>query len=160
MRAPATLSWQLLRRSGGRGLLMASLSVFAVAVSTALLLLTLGVNHGFAERAERESWLNPVEAKGDAAAIQAVSTDFVRGQPIAVVDLAALKRRRSRAARNERFPEPGEVWMSPALAKLSGDLPPDQLKDRFGKGSGDRISGTLGRQALECIRINWLWSWA
>ena len=150
MRASIILSWHLLRRSGGRGLLVAGLSVFAVAVSTALLLLTLGVNHGFAERAGRESWLHPTEAKKSATAIQSVSTDFVRGQPIAVVSLASLKGKTPVPPGMARFPEPGEVWMSPALKKLSGDLPPDQLKDRFtGKGSGNRVAGTLGKQALE-----------
>ena len=148
----AALAWRLLRRSGGRGLLMAGLSVFAVAVSTALLLLTLGVNHGFAERGERESWLYPVEAKGDAAAIQAVSTDFVQGQPIAIVDLAALEDPSGDAPAPpgmQGFPEPGEVWMSPALADLSRDLPPDQLADRFDmEGSGNPVAGELERQSL------------
>lgn len=152
MRSAVALAWQLLRRSGGSGLLMAGLSVFAVAVSTALLLLTLGVNHGFAERAERESWLNPVEAKGDAAAVQAVSTDLVRGRPIAVVDLAALETPNGDAPAPpgmQRFPEPGEVWMSPALADLSRELPPDQLADRFEtEGSGSPIAGELERESL------------
>ena len=150
MRAAATLTWRLLRHSGGRGLLVAGLSVFAVAVSTALLLLTLGVDHGFAERAGRENWLHPVAAKGEATAVETVSTDFVRGRPIAVVDLAALKGKAPAPPGISHFPRPGEVWMSPALAKLSGELPPDQLKDRFaGKRSGDRVAGTLGQQALE-----------
>ena len=152
----AALAWNLLRRSGGRGLLMAGLSVFAVAVSTALLLLTLGVNHGFAERAEREDWLNvsldgpdPAALKRDAIAMQTISTDFVRDQPIAVVSLAAESSKAPVPPGMSHFPQPGEVWMSPALAKLSDDLPPDQLKDRFAGGrSDDRIAGTLGRQAL------------
>ena len=150
MRASVTLAWQLLRRSGGRGFIMAGLSVFAVAVSTALLLLTLGVDHGFAARAGRESWLNPSPAGGNASAIETVSTDIVRGRPIAVVDLAALKGKSAVPPGMSHFPRPGEVWMSPALAKLSGELPPDQLKDRFaGKRSGNRVAGTLGQQALE-----------
>ena len=150
MRAAIALSWRLLRRSGGRGLVMAGLSVFAVAVSTALLLLTLGVDHGFAARAGRESWLHPVAAKGEATAVETVSTDFVRGRPIAVVDLAALKGKAPAPPGMPRFPHPGEVWMSPALAKLSGELPPDQLKDRFtGERSDDLVAGKLGQQALE-----------
>lgn len=150
MRASAALAWRLLRRSGGRGLVMTGLSMFAVAVSTALLLLTLGVNHGFAERAGRESWLHPIAVKKDATAIQAVSTDFVRGQPIAVVNLAALKGKAPTPPGMSRFPRPDEVWMSPALAKLSGGLPSDQLKGRFvGERSGNRIVGTLDPRALE-----------
>lgn len=150
MKAAIVLAWRLLLRPGGRGPLMAGLSVFAVAVSTALLLLTLGVDHGFAGRGGRESWLHPVEAKKNATAIQAVSTDFVRGRPVAVVDLAALKGKAPAPPGMPHFPRPGEVWMSPALKELSGELPADQLKDRFtGRGSSNRIAGRLGRQALE-----------
>lgn len=146
MKAVPALTWRLLRGSGVRGLLTAGLSALAVAISTALLLLTLGVDHGFAERAQRESWLHPTAAKGDAAAIQAVSTDFVRGRPIAVVDIAPLSGDAPAPPGMSRPPKPGEVWMSPALAELSKDLPPDQLARRFGDNGGQ--AGLLGQKAL------------
>lgn len=144
MRAVPILAWRLLRGSGKRGLLTTGLSAFAVAISTALLLLTLGVNHGFGERAERESWLYPQEATDNASAIMAVSTDFVRGRPIAVVNLAVLNDDAPTPPGMIHFPEIGEVWMSPALAGLSRELPPDELAQRF----GSPITAELGREAL------------
>lgn len=147
MRAVPGLAFRLLRSSGG-GLLSAGLSALAVAVSVALLLLTLGVNHGFSERAAHEAWLNPSPAGENASAIEAVSTDIVRGKPIAVVDLAKLKGagKIPLPPGMSRFPKPGEVWMSPALAKLSRELPQDQLADRL--RSLGTLSGTLGKDAL------------
>ena len=148
MRSLPGLALRLLRGSGGGGILSAGLSALAVAVSVALLLLTLGVNHGFSERAERESWMNPVGVGSDAAAVQAVSTDFVRGRPIAVIDLAALDGGSGLPTPPGmgRFPEPGEVWTSPALAELGRELPRDQLANRF--GGPEAPTGVLGEDAL------------
>lgn len=148
MRSIPGLAFRLLRGSGGGGMLSAGLSALAVAVSVALLLLTLGVNYGFSERAERESWMNPTGAGSDATAMQAVSNDFVRDEPIAVVELAALKGKGDAPIPPgmSHFPEPGEVWMSPDLAKLARELPRDQLADRFGDPKAR--SGILGRDAL------------
>lgn len=148
MRPVPGLAFRLLRGSGGGGMLSAGLSALAVAVSVALLLLTLRVNHGFSERAGRESWMNPAGAGSDAAAIQAVSTDFVRGRPIAVIDLAALNGDSGLPTPPGmgRFPEPGEAWISPALAELGRELPRDQLANRF--GGPEARSGVLGEDAL------------
>ena len=151
MRVVPGLAFRLLRGSGG-GLLSAGLSAVATAICVALLLLTLGVNHGFSERAERESWLNPLEnpsAVGkDATALQAVSTDYVHGDPIAVVDLAATNDTEDAPTLPgmDRFPGPGEVWMSPALTELARELPSDQLADRI--RTLGTTSGVLGDDAL------------
>lgn len=148
MRPIPGLAFRLLRGSGGAGMLSAGLSALAVAVAVALLLLTLGVNHGFSERAERESWMNPDWVGSDATAVQAVSTDFVRGRPIAVIDLAALNGDSDLPTPPgmSRFPEPGEVWTSPALAELGRELPRDQLANRF--GGAEAPAGILGNDAL------------
>ncbi|MBB2910980.1 hypothetical protein FHS43_002245 [Streptosporangium becharense] len=139
------LSWRLLRGGGRRGLLGAGLTMAAVAVSTALLLFAVVANLGFAGRAEREAWRNPVAATAGAVAIEAVHTDYVRDRRIIVVDLAALGPQAPPPPPGlARFPAPGEIWLSPALAGLAGELPADQLADRL-RG---RRGGTVGDEGL------------
>ncbi|GAA4187216.1 hypothetical protein GCM10022252_20370 [Streptosporangium oxazolinicum] len=138
------LSWRLLRGGGRRGLLGAGLTAGAVAVSTALLLFAVVANLGFQSRGEREAWRNPVPAASGAVAIEAVRTDYVRDRWITVVDLAALGPRAPRPPGLDRFPAPGEVWFSPAMAELAGELPADQLAARF----PGRRGGTIGDEAL------------
>ncbi|MFF3440110.1 FtsX-like permease family protein [Streptosporangium sp. NPDC002721] len=144
MSGPLGLSWRLLRGGGRRGLLGAGLTVAAVAVSTALLLFAVVANLGFQDRAAREAWRNPVPAASGAVAIQAVRTDYVRDLWITVVDLAALGPQAPPPPGLRRFPAPGEVWLSPGLAELAGELPAGQLADRF----PGRRGGTIGDEAL------------
>ncbi|GAA2900983.1 ABC transporter permease [Streptosporangium fragile] len=138
------LSWRLLRGGGRRGLLGAGLTAVAVAVSTALLLFAVVANLGFQGRADREAWRNPVAATGGAVAIEAVRKDYVRDRQITVVDLAALGPGAPPPPGLDRFPAPGEVWLSPALAELAGELPADQLAARF----PGRRGGTVGDEGL------------
>ncbi|WP_242676449.1 FtsX-like permease family protein [Streptosporangium minutum] len=138
------LTWRLLRGGGRRGLLGAGLTVAAVAVSTALLLFAVSVNIAFQGRADREAWRNPVAATGKATAIETVRRDYVRDRQITVVDLAALEPGAAPPPGLERFPAPGEVWFSPALAELARELPADQLAGRF----PGKIAGTVGDEAL------------
>jgi len=145
---PATLglAWRLLRGGGRQGMLGALLTFAAVAVSTGLLLLAVGVNHGFARRADADAWRHPAGmSAGTATAVQALSTDYVRGRPVTVVDLAAVDGRAPVPPGMRRFPRPGEVWASPALADLMRRLPPDQLAARFPSRTP---AGVLGRDAL------------
>ncbi|WP_436759146.1 FtsX-like permease family protein [Streptosporangium sp. V21-05] len=144
MSGPLGLSWRLLRGGGRRGLLGAGLTVAAVAVSTALLLFAVVANLGFQDRAAREAWRNPVPAASGAVAVQAVRTDYVRDRWITVVDLAALGPRAPAPPGLDRFPAPGEVWLSPGLAELAGELPAAQLAARF----PGRRGGTIGDEAL------------
>ncbi|GAA5030800.1 ABC transporter permease [Actinopolymorpha pittospori] len=162
------LTLRLLRAGGARGLLGAGLMAAAVALSTALLLAAAAANVAFDHRADRETWRHPgtPAASGDAVAIEAASVDYVRGKQINVIDLAALDRPAG-AARNHqalptppgmpRFPKPGEVWMSPALARLAASLPANQLANRFGSASASpdaqrttraHPTGLLGQAAL------------
>ncbi|MEV7011340.1 FtsX-like permease family protein [Streptosporangium sp. NPDC051022] len=131
------LAWRLLRGGGRRGLLGSGLTVAAVAVSTGLLLFTLAANLAFQGRADRGAWRNPVAATGDAVAVEAVHRDYVDERQITVVDVAALKPGAPAPPGLDRFPAPGEVWLSPALAGLAAELPAARLADRFpGKGGG------------------------
>ncbi|MEU9831010.1 ABC transporter permease [Streptosporangium sp. NPDC048047] len=140
------LAWRLLRGGGRRGLLGAGLTAAAVAISTALLLFTVAVNFAFQGRADREAWRNPVAAADGTTAVAAesVRTDHVRGRRITVVNLTALKPDAPAPPGLTRFPAPGEVWFSPALAELAGSLSADQLADRFpGRRAGTVEEGTL-----------------
>ncbi|MEV8632660.1 FtsX-like permease family protein [Streptosporangium sp. NPDC051023] len=131
------LAWRLLRGGGRRGLLGSGLTMAAVAVSTGLLLFTVTANLAFQGRADRGAWRNPVAATGGAVAIEAVHLDYVNERPITVVDVAALEPGAPAPPGLDRFPAPGEVWLSPALARLAAELPADRLADRFpGKGGG------------------------
>ncbi|QXJ21065.1 ABC transporter permease [Actinomadura graeca] len=143
MPAALALAWLLLRGGGRRTLLGALLTLAAVAVSTGLLLFAVGANHAFLQRAHADAWRHPDGAAASPAAIEALSTDYVRGRPISVIDLAALNGTAPVPPGMPRFPRPGESWASPALARLMRDLPADRLAGRF-----PAPAGTLGRRAL------------
>lgn len=144
MRAVLALSWRLLRSGGGRNRLGAVLVLVAVAASTAMLMFAIAANHAFGERAAREAWRSPV-ADSRGTAVEAMSTDYVRGRPVTVVDLAATDRAKAPVPPGMRaFPRPGEVWVSPALAALMRDLPADELADRLPADA----KGELGDRAL------------
>ncbi|MGI5287909.1 FtsX-like permease family protein [Nonomuraea polychroma] len=137
------LTWRLLRGGGRRGLLGTWLTLGAVAVSTALLLFAVAANFAFDARADRGAWRNPVPAVSGAVAIEASRYDYVRDQAITVVDLAALKPDVPAPPGMPRFPQPGEVWLSPALTELIRQLPADQLAKRY-----PDVRGILGDEAL------------
>ncbi|MFG2936711.1 FtsX-like permease family protein [Streptomyces sp. NPDC048282] len=132
-----TLTWRLLRGGGRHGLLGAALSVAAAAICTTLLLLCVGANLGFGARAAHADWRTPVKAGlARAVAVEAVSTTFIGGEPVTVVDVAALPGRGGEAPAPPgmpHFPKPGEIWTSPALGRLPGTT---------------HTTGTLGRAAL------------
>ncbi|MEQ4720477.1 ABC transporter permease [Nonomuraea sp. B19D2] len=137
------LTWRLLKGGGRKGMLGTWLTLGAVAVATALLLFAVAANYAFEARGERGAWRNPVPAKEGAVAIEAARFDFVGEQAITVVDLAALEAGAPPPPGLPRFPAPGEVWLSPALAELARQLPADQLAERY---PGPR--GVLGDEAL------------
>ncbi|NRQ35038.1 ABC transporter permease [Nonomuraea sp. NN258] len=138
------LTWRLLKGGGRKGLLGTWLTLGAVAVSTALLLFAIGANFAFQARSDRGAWRAPVPAgQSEAVAVEATRYDFVRDQAITVVHLAALKPSAPAPPGMDRFPKPGEVWLSPALADLVKELPADELAARYPKPAG-----LLGDDAL------------
>ncbi|MFI7635316.1 FtsX-like permease family protein [Nonomuraea sp. NPDC049400] len=137
------LTWRLLKGGGRKGMLGTWLTLGAVAVATALLLFAVAANYAFEARGERGAWRNPVPAKEGAVAIEAARFDFVGEQAITVVDLAALEAGAPPPPGLPRFPAPGEVWLSPALAELARQLPADQLAKRY-----PAPKGVLGDEAL------------
>ena len=138
------LTWRLLKGGGRRGLLGTWLTLGAVAVSTALLLFAVTANFAFQARGDRDAWRNPVAVGADATAVEAARFDYVRDERMTVVDVAALPGRSPEPPPGlERFPAPGEAWLSPALAELAEELPADQLAARF-----PAVAGVLGEEAL------------
>ncbi|MGW5685948.1 FtsX-like permease family protein [Nonomuraea sp. NPDC003754] len=138
-----SLTWRLLRGGGRRGMLGTWLTLGAVVISTGLLLFAVSANVAFEGRAERGAWRNPVQATGRATAVEATRNDYVQDKKITVVDLAALDPKADVPPGLPRFPAPGEVWLSPALAELSRQLPADRLADRY-----PNVKGVLGDEAL------------
>ncbi|MEW2401690.1 FtsX-like permease family protein [Streptomyces sp. NPDC046862] len=151
MRSPVLpLTWHLARSSGRRGLQGQALAAAAAAVSALVLLVLFAAYLGSGTRADRTAWLNP-RPDGHGTAVQVVSTTFVRGEPVTVVDLAQLPGRAATAPPPglDHFPKPGEVFLSPALADLVHELPARQLADRFPKTSSYGTVGGAGLAASE-----------
>jgi hypothetical protein len=142
----ARLTWHLARSAGRRELQGQLLAAGAAAISALALLLLLAAYLGSDARADRTAWRTPVRDK-NGTALQALSTTFVRGEPITVVELAQLPGRAATPAPPglASFPAPGQVYLSPSLATLVRELPADQLADRFPKPSD---YGTVGRAGL------------
>ncbi|MBV1938229.1 ABC transporter permease [Streptomyces sp. BV286] len=140
------LTWHLARRSGRRGLQSHLLAAGAAAVSALVLLVLLAAWSGAGTRADRTDWRTP-QPDRNGTAVQTLSTTFVRGEPVTVVDLAQLPGRKATPAPPgvAAFPEPGQVYLSPALAELVHGLPRNQLADRFPE---PREYGTVGAAGL------------
>ncbi|WP_405720244.1 ABC transporter permease [Streptomyces sp. NBC_01537] len=139
------LTWHLARRSGRRGLQGQLLAAAAAAVSALVLLVLLAAWFGSGARADRTAWLTPQPDK-HGTAVQAVATTFVRGRPVSVVSLAQLPGRKAAPAPPglSSFPEPGQVYLSPALAGLVHMLPAGQLAGRFPHTGSYRTIGDGG----------------
>ncbi|MEU1511336.1 FtsX-like permease family protein [Streptomyces sp. NPDC005811] len=147
MRSPVLpLTWHLARSSGRRGLQSLLLAAAVAATGTFVMLVVLAACLGSGTRADRTAWRTPEPAR-QATAVQAVTTTYVRHEPVTVVSLARLPGRPPTGAPPglARFPRPGEVYVSPALAKLLRELPADRLADRFPRTGS---YGTVGAAGL------------
>ncbi|MFI9168902.1 ABC transporter permease [Streptomyces lincolnensis] len=147
MRSPVLpLTWHLARSSGRRGLQSHLLAAGAAAVGAFVLLVMVAATLGSGERADHTAWRTP-EPTRHGTAVQALATTYVRHQPLAVVSLAQLPGRAATEAPPglTAFPKRGEVYVSPALAKLLRELPADRLADRFPKPAH---YGTIGAAGL------------
>ncbi|MCX3290371.1 ABC transporter permease [Streptomyces sp. NEAU-H22] len=149
MRSPVfPLTWHLAHRSGRRGLQSQLIAAATAAVGALVLLVMLAAAFGSGSRAERTSWRAPLAAPaGQATAVQAMTTTYVRHQPLTVVNLAQLPGRHPTPAPPglHGFPKKGEVYLSPALAELVHTLPGGQLAARFPKPAS---YGTIGAAGL------------
>ncbi|MFG3515124.1 FtsX-like permease family protein [Streptomyces bobili] len=147
MRSPVLpLTWHLARSSGRRGLQSQLLAAGAAAVGAFVLLVMIAACAGSGTRADRTAWRSPEPAR-DGTAVQALATTYVRHEPLTVVSLAQLPGRPPTPAPPglAAFPRQGEMYVSPALAKLLDRLPARQLADRFPRV---REYGTIGAAGL------------
>ena len=138
--------WLRLLRGGGRSArIEAGLPLVAGGVITFVLLLLVGLQQGLDHRADRTAWRTPEAATSVPTAVQAGFIDFIEERPITVVELAALTEDPPDVPGMGRFPEPGEVWVSPALRELMTALPDDRLADRL----PGAVTAELPRDLLE-----------
>lgn len=139
------LAWRLTRLGGRSALLSTGLTALAVAVATLLLQFAVAGNFAFAERADRTDWRDPAEAGGTAEAVIATAADHFGGDSITRVDLAAVGDDVPVPPGMDAFPQPGEVWLSPAAADLLEGVPDADFLARYGDV---RVAGELGPEAL------------
>lgn len=121
------------------------LALLAFAVTTCLLLLTLGINLGFAARADRQAWTVPVPATATQTptAVASTTTDFYDGRAVTVVTLGRLTEAAPVPPGLPGFPGVGQRWSSPALADLVR-TDPAALGDRWPGAA----AGTIGDRGL------------
>ncbi|APU17897.1 MULTISPECIES: FtsX-like permease family protein [Actinoalloteichus] len=146
---PVGLALRILRFDR-RSRISAALTSAGVAVGTALVVLLLTLPDASAARGERFAW-QYVGSHGtptSTAALVDQSSDVVGTQPITRLDVAvqddAAPDTVPVTAGIPGFPAPGEVLLSPALADLAAQLPPEELADRF----PGVVVGKLGQEAL------------
>ncbi len=139
------------------------LTVLGCAVGTLLVLLTLVVMPALQGRIDRYAW-HRTDASSPATAPDAALwlpvTDRYDGRSIVRFQVAALGEAPPVPPGLSRLPDPGEVFVSPALAELIGTVPADQLARRFpgevvgligadGLVSPDELVAVIGRPADE-----------
>jgi cell division protein FtsX len=139
----------------GRRESAARLAITAVGICLAVVMLLFGAVAlpALHAHAARNAWTrtsahNTAPAPHPAGAspvLWQLSQDHFRGQDITWVNVAALGPRPVLPPGLSRLPGPGQLAVSPALARLLATTPADQLRDRFG---GGRVTGTVGDAAL------------
>jgi hypothetical protein len=148
---PVQLALRVLR-GDSRSRMSAIFTAIGVAVGVTLVLWLATVPGALQSRADRVTWRDASygseasyeAAKANAAVLVAKTTDNAGNERIERFDVAALKPDAPVAPGIPKVPGPGEVLLSPALAKLAASLPADQLADRF-KGA---VVGQFGPEAL------------
>lgn len=142
------LSSLLWRRGGGRQWTVLGLTAAGVLVATTLALLALSVSPALGVRGDRRAWQDATAAAADpsaATALQVTTEDQYRGRPITVVELAATGRGTPPVPPGmDVFPAPGQVALSPALARLVATEPTAALGDRY----PDAVLGPIGAEGL------------
>jgi hypothetical protein len=134
--------------SGGRAsMLRGAFTVIGVAVGVALMLLIIATQAALHGRAERTGWkdatIDTAAAAPDGAWLLTVS-DYYRGARIIRGYVAALGPNPPVPPGLERLPAPGEIAVSPAMARLLAAAPDDELDDRY----PGRVGLTIGEAGL------------
>ena len=131
------------RESAARMALMAA----GVAAGVVLLLFSVTATPAAQHRIDRLAWHRTDAASPATApdgALWLPVTDWYQGRQIVRIQVAALGPRPPVPPGLARLPAPGEVAVSPELARLLGSVPDDQLDNRF----PGRIAATIGPDGL------------
>ncbi|HWJ60638.1 MAG TPA: hypothetical protein VNS19_01615 [Acidimicrobiales bacterium] len=144
----ASLLW---RRGGSRQRATLALTAAGVLASTVLALLVVSVLPALGHRSDRTAWRTPLQGRDvtEHAAVQRTTEDSFRDRTIERIDLAPTSAAASAGTLPvppglDRFPAPGEVYASPALAELLRSEPAGELADRY----PGELAGTIGPDAL------------
>lgn len=146
-----------LRRGGGRpARSVFLLTAAAVGAATLTVLLVLSATFGLTARINHTRWLTPVAADRPVA-VQVTTTRYLGTRSARIVHLAPAAATAAETAQlphppgMDRFPGPGETWLSPALEDLtrrSPEVAAAVLGDPA-VAPGTRATGLLGRRALQ-----------
>jgi hypothetical protein len=114
----------------------------AAAAVVAVLVLAAGANTGLGRRSDASAWRVPVAARGEPTARLGLGVEFVAGHRVVEVAYASLVADAPVPPGLSDAPQPGDVFVSPALARLVASDP--VVAARFGSSAG-----ILGDDALE-----------
>ena len=134
---------------GGRwSLVPMAMTAVAVAFGTSILLFALSFQPALEVRYDRGAWRDTPGATGAAEQVPgmtliSLTNDYLEGQPLARLDVAAVGAGGPVPPGVERIPGPGETFVSPALANLLAQRPAAELGDRFGS-----VVGMVGEAGL------------
>lgn len=139
------LGIRLWRGSGVPGLLAGALVSFAIALGLGVTIVGLGVGPAIQDRADRVAWTEldmPELTSGSPASLTLASySSYVGTHRITVMTVAAADTHAPVPPGIDAVPEPGQTYLSPAVADLLGDTP--QAAGRFGT-----VVGTIDDDGL------------
>lgn len=149
------LGIRLWRGSGAPGLLAGGLVSFALALGLGVTLVGLGVGPAIQGRADRVAWTEidmPELSAGSPASLTVAShSSYVGTHRITVVDVAAADSQAPVPPGIDTVPEPGQAYLSPAVADLLDHTP--QAHGRFGTVVGTiNDAGVRGPGDLLVVR--------
>ncbi|MFS8104862.1 FtsX-like permease family protein [Lentzea alba] len=122
------------------------LVALGVMIAVSLVLWLVAAPNGLQARADRTAWRDVLGQVDKSAISVAVNKDSFDGKLIERFDVARNQPGEVKVAAGiGKFPEAGEVLLSPALADLVRETPPEKLGNRF---PGKQI-GVLGQDALK-----------
>jgi hypothetical protein len=137
--------------SGGReSVVRLLLTALGVALGTALLLLAASADPAIRAHQKRSAWQHTGDRSRVVDGVPAkrllwpLHDDSVAGEELLVLRVASTGDDAPIPFDLERVPAPGEVFVSPPLARLLDELPPDRLAARF----PSRPSGTIPSRFL------------
>ncbi len=123
--------------AGGRGAVAGlALTATAVAIGTAILLFALSFAPAITDRDARSAWVSTPPDTGSGSTLMLAISDRVGDEGMTRVHLAATSATAPVPPGIPALPEPGQAYVSPALANLMRDVPADQLGDRIGQIAG------------------------